>query len=332
MSAAFSFLVDHWLVMSFLALAFWALVNIIDVYFVEGIYKDAADGAIISGLLQAVPWLFLFPFVGIGFSDLASPGVVGTVFGLNAALWLSLAGGIAYTVGIYYYFSALFDQNDAPFLQILGNLRVVAVPLLAFLLFGESLSVVRYVGMGIVFLGATMLSISPDLRKKFSMRYAWIMVGAVLFLCFSMVLSGRAYDLLGAQYGSQAFWFGFLFFSLGAALGGLLLSLCIRRNPFPTIGRYWNVILLGEGLYFLGHLSSQRAIDLAPSAAYVAVIETFDPVFIMAYSMMIVGLAPFVLRGRSEIVGRIYSEQINGIRAKLLATVVMAIGVYIISS
>jgi hypothetical protein len=54
-------LLDNWLLVAFLAPFFWALVNIVDVYFVDGIYKDDIDGIIIFGLFQIIPSILL-PF------------------------------------------------------------------------------------------------------------------------------------------------------------------------------------------------------------------------------------------------------------------------------
>ena len=156
-------------------------------------------------------------------------------------------------------------------------------------------------------------------------------MGAVLFLSLSMIVSEKAYNLLGAKYGDQGFWMGFFFFSLGSFTAGLLFSIYSKRNPLPLIKKYYKIFLLGEGIYFFGNLFSQRALDIAPSVSYVAVVETFVPVFILAYSLLILFFFSYILRRKNETIKRIYSEQIGGIWVKVLATIIMAIGVYIIS-
>ena len=156
------------------------------------------------------------------------------------------------------------------------------------------------------------------------------MLGAVLFLSLSMIIEERAYNLLNETYGDQGFWLGFFFFSLGAFTAGLLFALGFKRNPLPLIRKYYKIFFLGEGIYFLGNLFSQKALDIAPSVSYVAAIETFTPVFILAYSLLILFFFSYILKRKNEAVERIYSEQISGILTKILATIIMAIGVYII--
>jgi drug/metabolite transporter (DMT)-like permease len=320
------FFKNHWLAIAFLAPMFWALVNVIDVYFVDGIYKDELDGTIISGLFQIVPWFLLFFVANFKLSD-----AINFSSGLDNTLILSFAGGILYTSAFYFYFKTLFNHNDVSMLQILWNLTVIAVPVLSFLFFRESLPILKYAGMAIVLFGATMLSFNAKLRNKLSARYFWTMMGAVLFLSLSMIMEEKAYNLLGATYGGQGFWLGFFFFSMGAFTAGTLFAVYSKRNPFPLIRKYYKIFLLGEGIYFFGNLFSQKALDVAPSVSYVAVVETFVPVFILAYSLLILFLFSAILRRKNETIKRIYSEQIGGIWVKVLATIIMAVGVYIIS-
>lgn len=326
-----SFIGSHWMAISFMAPMSWALVNIIDVYFVDGIYKDELDGTIISGLFQILPWFFLIPLLKVDFSKIINHGSQNSIFGVTDILWVSFAAGIIYTASFYFYFKALFSRNDVSLLQILWNLTVIAVPVLSFFLLGEIMPAYKYLGMAIVFLGATTLSFSDRIRKEVCPRYVGIMIGAVMFLSISMILQEKSYDVLSTTYGAEGFWYGFLFFGLGAFVTGFLFAVYSLRNPLPIIKKYYKIFILGEGIYFLGNICSQRAIDLAPSVSYVAVIETFVPVFIMIYSLIIIFIFYSILRKKNDIIKRIYSEQINGIWTKVIATIIMAIGVYLIS-
>jgi drug/metabolite transporter (DMT)-like permease len=319
------------MIISFMAPMSWALVNIIDVYFVDGVYKDELDGTIISGLFQILPWFFLVFLLNVDFGRIIDRGPAGNIFGINSILWISFVGGVLYTSAFYFYFKALFNHNDVSLLQILWNLTVIAVPVLSFILLKESLPIYKYIGMGVTFAGATMLSFNPEIRKKLSRRYIFIMLGAVLFLSVSMILQERAFSLLDELFGNDGFWFGFLFFGIGAFITGVLFSIYSNRNPLPLIRKYYKIFIIGEGIYFLGNLFSQRAIDLAPSVSYVAVIETFVPVFVLAFSLIIIFIFYHLFKVKSGVIKRIYSEQASGIWIKIFATVVMAVGVYIIS-
>ncbi|MDD4901485.1 MAG: hypothetical protein PHS62_05330 [Patescibacteria group bacterium] len=320
------FFKQHWLAIAFLAPMFWALVNIIDVYFVAGVYRDELDGTIITGLFQIIPWPVLF-FV----ADFRLADAVNFHSGVDPTLWLSFLGGGLYTASFYFYFKALFSKNDVSLLQIFWNLTVVAVPVLSFLLLGEILPLVKYAGLVIALLGATMLSFNAKLRGNFSKRYFLIMLGAVLFLSLSMITEEKAYNLLNNTYGAEGFWLGFFFFGLGAVAAGLLCAAFFKRNPLRLIKKYYKIFLLSEGIYFLGNLFAQKALDIAPSASYVAAVETFVPVFVLIYSFLILFIFSAIIRKKSEVIRKIYTEQIGGIWAKALATVIMALGVYLIS-
>ncbi|HWQ60524.1 MAG TPA: hypothetical protein VN420_05280 [Candidatus Fimivivens sp.] len=326
-----TFIGGHWMIIAFLAPFFWSLVNIIDVYFVDGVYNDAVEGSVIYGIFQILPWPILLMFVNIGPIDIHAVGALGHVFGLDAVLFLSLFGGVMYAIGNFFYFQALFSVNDAPMMQILWSLSVVVVPFLSFVIFREQLPFLGYVGAVVTLLGTVILSMSSKLRNRMSPRYAFKVLGAVLLLSLSMIMESQAYGYLNASYAGKGFWIGFLSFEVGIFLFGFCLAVIFRRNPFPVILKYYKVFILGEGLYFLGTIASQKALDFAPSASYVAVIEAFVPIFIMMNSLIILVVSAKILKNRSANIGRIYREQVDGIWIKVLATAVMAVGVFLIS-
>jgi len=326
-----TFFENHWLLLSFLAPMFWALVNMIDVYFVDGIYKDEMDGTIIAGFFQLIPLIILCFFVDfnlLGKNYVNSRG--GSFFDLT--LLQSFLGGIFFLSAFYFYFKTLFNHNDVSLLQILWNLTIVFVPVLAFLFFGETLPIYKYASILVVLVGATMLSFDMKTRKRISVKYFWTMMGAVLFLSLSMLVEERAYEALDLSYGSQGFLLGFFFFGLGAFVTGLLFAIYAKRNPLPLIKKYYKIFLLSEGIYFLGNFASQRALDVAPSVSYVAVAETFGPIFILIYSFVILFISSYIIKKNNKIVKRIYAEQLSGVGIKIIAILIMAIGVYIMAN
>lgn len=329
----FEILKNHWMLVSFLAPMFWAAVNVIDVYFVGKVYRDEIDGTIISGIFQIIPFsiISLF-FLKINLNQFVSVGGSGNLFWIDPIILLAILGGFLFTSSFYFYFKALFKHNDVAFLQIIWGLTIIVVPLLAFLFWGEKLSALKYVGMGTTLLGAILLSTNKKLRDKFSLRYLWVMIWAVVILSLSMVFENRVYTELSARgLNDQGFLVGFLGFSLGAFLAGVFFALAKNRNPFPLIKRYALLFILLEGVSFFGNLASQRAIDIAPSVSFVATIETFVPVFVLIYSLLILFVFSLILKKKTKTTSQIYQEQTEGILVKIMATAVMAVGVYIIS-
>lgn len=332
-NTTFEILTRNWLLVAFLAPMFWALVNIIDVYFVGEIYRDELDGAIISGLFQIIPFgiLALF-FLRIDLGQFVIFDGGDNVFWIDPIILLALLGGFLFTLSFYFYFKALFKHSDVAFLQIIWGLTVVAVPILAFLFWNETLSVVKYVGMSITLLGAILLSANRKLREKFSFRYLWIMLWAVVMISLSMVFEDKVYSDLSARgLGEQGFLLGFMCFSLGAFFAGAFFAFARNRNPLPLVMKYAPAFLFLEGISFFGNLASQRAIDIAPSVSFVATVETFVPVFILFYSLLILFVFSYIIGRKTKVISRIYKEQLDGIWVKIFATFIMAVGVYIIS-
>lgn len=321
---------NYWLLISIMAPMFWAMVNIIDVYFVDGVYADELDGTIIFGLFQIIPSMLLPFFIK---TDVLAKlvGFQAGHFSIDSSLALALLGGFLFTSAFFFYFKALFNQNDVALLQVLWNLAVVIVPIVMFVFLGERLPLYGYIGMIITLFGATLISFSEKLKTKCSSKYIAIMMGAVLLLSLSMVTEERVYSSLNHMgYGNQGFLIGFLFFSIGSFLGGLFFIFYGKRNPTSLIIKYYKIFFVAEGLTFLGTLASQRAIDVSPSVSYVATVETFVPVFVLVFSLLIIVISKFI-KANKEMIGRIYNEQLDGVWVKIFATIIMAVGVYIIS-
>jgi len=308
---------SHWLLVSFLAPMFWALVNVIDVYFVGGVYRDELDGTIITGLFQIVPIIFILFFLNrINFS-------------FSSVLLLAVLAGFLFNLSFYFYFKALFHHNDVALLQILWSLTVILVPILTFIFFGEKLGGYKYLGILITLIGAALLSFNGKLQAKLSWKYFWIMMSAVLFLSLSMVFEDQVFMYLAES--SQNFLSGYLFFSIGAFLNGLFFIFVGKRNPTAMVRKCYKIFFIAEIINVFGIFASQKAIDLAPSVSYVAVVETFVPVFILIFSLFILFYFLFIVKKRNEIIEVIYREQVEGVWIKVLATIIMAVGIYFIS-
>jgi len=325
------YLSNYWLVIAILAPMFWALADIINIYFVDGIYKDEIDGTIISGIFQIIPWFILLIFSGFRVAIISDLRLSLNFIEGKEAIALSFFGGILYALAAYFYYKALFHKNDVSIVQILFNLTIIVLPVLSFIFFREILPVYKYAGMAVIFFGATLLSLGGRPDKKVSLKYFLIILGAVFFLSFSMLALGRAYDLLNFTGARQGFWLGFSFFILGGFISGISFGLLFRRNPLPLIKKYYTIFILGEVVNFFGNLFSQRALDISPSVSYVSAVETFSPVFIIAFSLLILFFFRRILARKNQAVERVYSGQIGDGRVKLLATVIMAVGACIIS-
>lgn len=307
---------QNWLLIALVAPCFWALAAIIDTYFVHGVYEDEYDGTVISGAFQSLPWL-LVPL-----------GVLGFTFpGSEIAGIAILAGGLL-LLSFFFYFKALFVSNDAALMQILWSVSVLAVPFFAWLLIGEVLTGVHYLGIGVAFVGIMFFNFDGKIKKIGLPKIALPMFGAVVFLSFSMVLARMAYDL------TSDFWSVFLLFSLGATIAAFTILIIGKKNPFQRAKKivrlsrkYLLFFISAEGLSIVATLTSQKAISIAPAVSFVAVIESLVPVFVMLISLIIV----FAFRNVERIDVSSYRNQYSDSGIKVLALVFIAVGIYMIS-
>lgn len=307
-----------WLFVAFLAPFFWALVNVIDVYFVDDVYEDEWDGITISSLFQLSPWVL--PILGIVSFDY--PG--------NKVFTLAFLGGSFLTIAFFFYFKTLFASNDVVVISALWNLSVPLVPFLAWLLIGEKLTLRNYFGILLAFVGATVFAFHKKIKTNKFGKVALLMSGAIFFLSLSMVVQSVVYQMIGKD-----FWTGFLSFSVGAGITGLAMlfldqkPLKMRMNHLYGITKtYFFVFFLAESLNLLAVLSSQRAIDLSPAVSFVAVIESMVPVFVLFLSLLLATV--FLWLDRSKML-MIYQEQLFGFKIKILACGIIATGIYLIS-
>lgn len=318
METFFSFW-HNWLIVAFIAPMLWALVNVLDVYFINGVYENEFDGTIISGIFQLAPWVLV---AWLGF-DLPDKKVTA----------MAIAGGFLYSVSTFFYFKALFGTKDAASTEILWNLSIPIVPFLAFILINEKLSVTHYAGIGISFIGALLLSFDDKIRIKQFRGLPLIITGAVIFLALSMIIEESVYK-------KTDFWPGFLLFSLGAFIGGIFFWVfrmitgygASAKNLFTLSKQYFWTFLFAETLAVCGVVFLQRALAVSPSASFVTIIGAFQPAFILVFSVLIVQVNT-ALRKKSDdqLIHRIYTEQLAGARTKLFALVIMAIGVWLVS-
>lgn len=309
---------DNWLAIAFCAPMCFAMMNVIDVYFVDAIYNNEFDGTIISGMFQVVPWM-LVPWVTF---ELPEPWT----------MLLAVAGGLLFLMSSFFYFKTLFISNDAVVAELFSNLSMVVVPVLSFLFVNERLTTSQYIGILLSFIGAGILSLNRRIREQHLSRVFLTMLAAVFFLSVSMITEGVVYKKTG-------FWSGFLFFSFGCFIGGIIFWIVRNNRGMTKQGsllrlskRYLVPFLIAEGLAVCGVTASQRAIDLSPSVSFVSVInEGFQPAFTVLFSLIIaVGISLFS-GGKYQTVKDVYEKQLVGVRDKVVAIFIMALGVYLIA-
>lgn len=306
-----------WLFLSFVAPIFWAVVTVLDTYFVHGVYNDEYDATIISGVFQSLPWiLVLF-------------GVVEFVQPNTYQLMYAMVAGALFMLSFYFYFKALFIENDAALMQILWSTCVLVVPFIAWFLMGEKLLPMHYLGIGLSFLGVVAFCFNGRISGEDGfVKMLVLMATAVIALSFSMIFSKEAYE------GEGGFWGIFLHFSLAATLMSMVLMMFDKvgvrtriENLTRMSGQYFWIFLLAELFSVIGTVASQSAIRLAPSVSFVATIESLVPVFVMMIGFIL--MLFFRKLGMTEM-ALVFQKQYSEKLTKLFAILVIASGIYLI--
>lgn len=310
----------YWVFVAFIAPTMWAISNVIDVYFVHSVYKNPYDGAIISAVIQVLVWLIV-PF---GLIDLS----------LSLYAWpILILSGILFSFAILFYFKSLFLENDASFVQLLWNFSVPVTMFLSWLVFKEYLQPVQYLGCLIVLLGVTPITLKSPIKLSMIKKIVLLMSVAVALLSCSMILSSHAYE---SSRGS--FIGAYLFFALGSFISGVILLIIrmvfgepdslihLRKMSF----QYLWIFLIAEGLGLVGTISSQKALAISPSPAFVATVESLIPVIIMFVSFFL-ALVMRHFRPQEQKWQIIYNNQVSGVTWKLISVVIISGGIYLLS-
>ncbi len=261
---------DNWIVVAFIAPAVWGTSCIIDVCFIsENIYRRPADGAIVSGLVAALPGLFFLTHIdswqGITLIN-AMPAVI---------------AGAVYYLHCYFYFKALFKMNDASGAEIFISVGVVVVPILAFFLLGERLAMIYYAAAAIAFIGIVIL-ISCHFSGV-NRGTVWCLTLAVFFVSLSMVVQASVFEHMDYQRGITLFCAG----SFGAALMVCFANPSHGKRIFRICSRYGYLLVFAELIGVFAILMSHRATSLSPSVSFVAIVECSLPIFIILLSLCV---------------------------------------------
>jgi drug/metabolite transporter (DMT)-like permease len=307
-----------WLPMAFVAPLLWAMVSTLDLYFVRGLYQDEWDGTLISGAFQFFPWLL----VALGMLPFTWPTASATIY--------ALAGGGMFLASFFFYFRALFRHADVALIQILWNVAILVVPVMAWAWSDESLLPAHYFGIVLAFFGSSLFAARGGLLRWGFLRVAGIMVWAVLLFSASMVLQEEAYRHAHSQFLDV-----YLVFSLGVAGAAALLAMWRPRMTAARVRRFAGMkpgfialLVSAEGVSFAGTVFSQRAIDLSPSPSFIAAIESSVPVFVMLYSLLLASVFTYFDRAHAA---TIFRNQILGWQEKLAAVSLMSVGIYCIA-
>lgn len=301
-----------WLFISFIAPILWSFVVLLDIYFTQKAYDEAAEGSIISGFYQGIV-LILLLFIH---------------YSWPSSGWMFFIAGMCFLWACHWYLRSLIIGGDGTLAQIVWNFSIVLVPVLAWFISSERLLPIHYAGIAVVFIGGAIFAWKKDILIPDFWSIIINMIPAVLGLSLSMTIQKRAFEI------SPDFLTGFLTFSMGIIVASVTIFAIHKQKKGLVdriIGlsrRYWMSFLLGETMSVVALSASSLAIKLSPSVSFVAVVESLVPVFVMVFSFIVARILFWKEQFEYQ---SMYMKQIIDVRGKLGAICIIAIGIYLVT-
>lgn len=283
--------VPMWFWLACLTPFFNAMVNVVDVYFAKGVYKNAWDGAAVSCLykLVAIPSLiFYLWWTGAG------QGLFHQIMTLDSKLiGLAFLAGICYSASSFFYFRAIMagEETDVVFIESIFNLTAVVVPIMAIVLLGKWLTVFQWAGVFLAVGGALVLITCGQDFSKFGLRdkRALSMLLASIALSFSIIIENKV-------YAEAPFVPVFAVFCLGCFATGCFYATGRVFKKMENLAvytkRFFLIFVAMETLELLGALCQEGTVALTESY-YLSTIYCAQPVFALLISYILC-LLPFI--------------------------------------
>lgn len=309
----------EWLIYATLAIACWGAVNVLDTFFVEEeIYENASEGMIVSSLFKIVGVLLVG---GLFFAEAMklSPTNIG----------LSMLGGALLSSAFWFYFRAAFLYNDLSLVQIFWNLSIPVIAFLGWRILDEKLNTYSYYGIAAIIFGAICISLS---RKSFNVDFGkFFMINIPLVILYSLSQIVMKYV---EEVGGVDFWGSFPYVCLGQVVFGIVLLICkwddVQQDYLfeRVYNGNWKLFISSEIIELVGLFFMMLSIAKTPAIAFHAVTEAFMPLMVIALT----GITGVIMKamGKSESLSEVYkNNHTAGIWSKVFATVVMAVGIYL---
>ncbi|MBP9751694.1 MAG: hypothetical protein KBD19_02435 [Candidatus Moranbacteria bacterium] len=295
--------------------AFLGLLLLCDAFFFaeKDIYLEGGwEPTVVSGFMQLLPWLVVPWFVEIHFTGVSV---------------IAMCAGFLNMMSLVPYFRAMRLDQDAVVVSVMWNVVIGTVPILAFVFLEEKLALMQYVGIAMIFFGA-----SVSIWEKTSTRMNVIGLMAVA-VAISSVQSIIGKGTLESVVGWEEFFNVFLFFTLGEGLFALLaLGTVAKRGELSHLGwlvkRFWMAFVFIEGCQIAFAVTSWRSMSLGPVSLTTS-IDGFAGLFLMAFSILIaVSFRGTRYAWRTR---RIEAKQMKNRRRKIFGMALVIVGAYYVA-
>jgi len=297
----------EWFMFALFAPVVFAGVDLIDKYILTNHVANPFSYKLFSVLLEVpIPFLLLaLTPVWFSFPWSVLSMLVGFIFSLSSILYLKAMG----------------VEEASRVIALLFISPIFVLPL-AFIFLGETLSLPKYLGAGLLVLSAVLVSYRRTKRKTSSL------ISPALGFMLILALIGAGGDVLAKHIlGFFGYW-QFLFWSLIGGLFGGFLIFCfpkVRQNflgNFRIISKcvfFW--LGISTFLGYIGLISYYIAVSLE-SISLVAAVPSIEPFFVLLLTVLLSSLAHGTLK-----------EEVDkqAITLKMSAFVLIILGAWLIA-
>ncbi len=295
----------NWIIITLIAVLFWAVSNIIDKTIVSKYFKKPVIYIFFLGIFSAIP-LLAIPYTGLSI-----------VSGWQVIL--ALLAGALYLYGLIPYIYALFDEEVSRVIPI-WQITPVFVLALSYLFIGESLTKMHLIAFALILFGSILISVKRT-KGLFKLNKAFYL------MILSSAIFGIQYVLTKYVYLNQSYVNGFLWIKLGTVLAVIPLFFVAKyRKEFANIilnlkKRTQIVIACSEICGLTGVVLVNYAISLN-SVSLISALEGVQPLFVLILAGILSKWQPKLLK---EEIGK------KTLLIKLIAIILIILGVYLVN-
>lgn len=302
----------NWFAIALLNPILHAFINHFDKYLLSKYVKGGTVGALI--LFSA-----LFAVAALPIIYLINPGVLRGI-GLSQILILMINGAFL-TIAILFYLYAL-DSDEASYVAPFFQLIPVFGFIIGWVVLREVLTKNQFFGGLLIVLGSIFLSFNFNTTgRRFKHKLVLLMLGSSFFYAINAVIF--KYVAIDAGFVNSLFWdmlgkfiFGMLLFFLVKKYRDQFLHL-IKANGKAVIG----LNIINEVMGLVGEFALVLAVLYAP-VALVQSVGGLQPLFVLIFGFL---FTVFIPKFGTE------SLMKKNVLQKLLAVVIMLLGVYLIN-
>jgi len=164
----------EWVLYSIIAVLIWSVVNIVDKHVLTKHVKSPFLPLMILGIIGIIASVFVYFF--LGFKSLSSINIL-----------LALLAGVFYALMSFLYYEAVQLEEISRIIPLF-NLSMIFTLVIATIFLNEVFTLIKYVGIFLLFIGSILVSIKKITIIKFGKAF-WLLVLSSFFLSFNQVIT-----------------------------------------------------------------------------------------------------------------------------------------------